>query len=295
VTRDTRLTGFRRVESSCEGVGGIRLHTVAWEIDRPRCAILVVHGHGEHSGRYEDFAECMAERGCSVYAFDQRGHGRSEGRRGHARSMDVLLQDVDRVRNHVAGLAGAGVPLVLLGQSMGGLIGLRYQQEFAPPVNGLVLVAPWLATAMKVPRWKSLATPLLSRLLPALPFRTRLDPEHLSRDPAEVAAYRDDPLVHDTITPRLFSEIAMAMGQAPVRAERLRVPVLLVVGDDDPIVDTPRSLAFVRSLSTVDVSILCYRGLRHAPLHEPERGRVIRDIAAWLDGRLPPAVPNRQP
>jgi alpha-beta hydrolase superfamily lysophospholipase len=104
--------------------------------------------------------------------------------------MDVLLQDVDRVRNHVVGLAGAGVPLVLLGQSMGGLIALRYQQEFAPPIHGLVLVAPWLATAMKVPRWKSLATPLLSRLLPALPFRTRLNPEHLSRDPAEVAAYR---------------------------------------------------------------------------------------------------------
>jgi alpha-beta hydrolase superfamily lysophospholipase len=289
------LTRLHRVESNCEGVAGVRLHTIAWEIDQPRCAILVIHGHGEHSGRYEDVAARMAERGCSLYAFDLRGHGRSEGRRGHARSFDVLLQDVDRLRNHVVGLTGASVPFVLLGQSLGGLIALRYQQEFAPPIHGLVLVAPWLATAMRIPRWKSLATPLLSRLLPALPFRTRLNPEHLSRDPAAVAAYRADPLVHDTITPRLFAEISTAMGQAFVRTERLAVPILLLVGEDDPIVDTPRSIAFARSLSSVDVSILSYPGLRHEPLHEPERGRVIRDIAAWLDRRLPSAVPNRQP
>jgi alpha-beta hydrolase superfamily lysophospholipase len=275
-----------RTMSSFEGVRNVRLQLRAWEVPAARCAMLVVHGHGEHSGRYEAFAEDMAGDGCSVYAFDLRGHGRSEGRRGHARSFDTLLQDVDRFRHTVEGLVEPGTPLFLLGQSLGGLVALRYVQELQPPVRGVVLVAPWLATAMPVPRWKTLLAPLMGKLIPTLPFHTRLDAAQLSHDPAVVQAYRDDRYVHDVITPRLFAGISAAMGLAFQHADRVLVPLLLLLPGGDRVVDTPRSLAFARALPTRNVTTHVFPGLRHEPLNELERDRVLRELRSWLNAQL---------
>jgi alpha-beta hydrolase superfamily lysophospholipase len=275
-----------RTVGSFDGVGNVRLLLRAWEVDAARAALLVVHGHGEHSGRYEDFAARMGEAGFSVYAFDLRGHGRSEGRRGHARSFDVLLQDVDRFRREVEGLIAPGTPLFLLGQSLGGLIVLRYVQELQPPVRGAVLVAGGLAEARGVERWETLLAPLTAKLLPALPFHTRLRAEDLSHDPAVVQAYRDDRYVHDVITPRLFAGISTAMGLAFQHADRVRVPLLLLLPGDDRVVNTPRSLAFARALPARDVETRVFPRLRHEPLNEGERGRVIAELRTWLAARI---------
>ena len=141
-------------EGYFEGVGRLRLRYRAWEVQNARAAILVVHGLGEHSGRYAAFAETAGAFACSTYALDLRGHGGSEGRRGFVPRFETFLQDVDRFRREVQGLVDVRVPVFLLGNSMGGLIALRYLEEYEAPFRGAIIVSPWLATAVEVPRWK---------------------------------------------------------------------------------------------------------------------------------------------
>src|SRR5687768_10683451 len=121
---------FTESDGKFEGVGGLHLYYRAWESNQPRAALLVVHGLSDHSGRYEYFGHRMAGSGISVYSFDLRGHGLSEGRRGHADRFEVLLQDVDGFRREVDTITGGTLPLFLLGHSMGGLIALRYIEEY---------------------------------------------------------------------------------------------------------------------------------------------------------------------
>jgi lysophospholipase len=274
-------------DGAFDGVDGARLHFHAWEPPDPRAAVVIVHGHGEHGGRYAATASRLASYGYSSYALDLRGHGHSDGRRGHAKSFELFLQDVERFSAEVVTFAGQQIPIFLLGQSMGGLIALRFLQEYPHPFRGAVIVAPWLATAMPIPRWKALLAPLLARLLPILPFRSRLDAALLSHDPAVVAAYRDDPLVHDIMTPRLFIEVTGAMAAAFQHGDRIRdTPLLFLLPGDDRVVDTRRSEAFAGSLQGADVTVRVLPGFYHEPLNERDRGVALDAIRDWVDARL---------
>jgi alpha-beta hydrolase superfamily lysophospholipase len=276
----------RRADGALEGVGGIRLHFRTWEAATPRAAIVVVHGLGEHSGRYETFATRMAAFGFSSYAFDLRGHGLSEGRRGHAPNFDILLQDLDRFRREVEGLVDVRVPMFLLGHSMGGLIALRYQEEYNTRFRGGIIVSPWVATAMTVPRWKTSIAPVISKALPALPFSNRIDPALLSHDPDVIEAYAGDPLVHDRITPRLFTEASHAMGLVFQRADRFDDPLLFLLAGDDRIVDARRTHALARAIPSGEVTIKVYPTMYHEVLNERDRMLVYRDIRNWIAARL---------
>lgn len=278
-----------------EGVGGVRLHYRTWEVERPRAALLVVHGMFEHSRRYQEFGEVMAGVGFSSFALDTRGHGASEGRRGHVRRFDVLLQDLDRFRREVQGLLDPGVPLFLVAHSLGGLIGIRYLEEYDAPLRGAVISAPWLGTAVDVPRWQILAANALNRILPAFPFPFRLDPADLSHDPERVGDYRDDRVIHHTITPRMFLEISAAIDLALRRGDRITVPVHFILAGDDRLVDTSRSLAFARSLpARADISITLLDGHYHEVLQETGRAAVFAEIRDWIDDRLEPVDPAEE-
>ena len=285
-----RTKTSRRGEGALRTTGGRKLRYRTWESPSPRAALIVIHGLAEHSGRYEALGRDLCESGISVYALDLRGHGRSDGQRGHARSFGVLLQDVDRFRREVLGLVDAGTPLFVLGHSMGGLIALRYMEEYSDAFAGAIIVSPWLATAVQVPRWKiTLANPL-AKLAPALPFRAGVNPEHLSRDPRVVRAYEEDPLVHDRITPRLFTELSTAMALAFVRSDRIRRPLLFLLAGADRIVNTERTLAFARALTRPDVETRVYAGHFHEVLNEPGADTVRHDLRAWLDARIAEAA-----
>jgi alpha-beta hydrolase superfamily lysophospholipase len=272
----------RRSEGSIAGVDGLRLAYRAWEAISPRAAFVVVHGLGEHAGRYEQFAEAMASFAISTYALDQRGHGLSDGRRGHVPSFDVFLRELDRFRREVEGLADYRLPLFLIGQSMGGLIALRYIEEHESRFRGAIICSPWLATAMPVPRWKIMLANALGRVLPALPFRSNLNPEHFTHDPDVVRAYLADPLVHGAITPRLFIEVASAMGHVLQRSDRIREPLLFLLGGADRLVDTDRTVRFAQSMIGADVTVRVLPGLYHELLQELERARVFREISDWV-------------
>jgi lysophospholipase len=277
---------LRRADGGIEGVGRIRLHYRTWEASTPRAAIIIVHGLGEHSGRYDHFATRMAAYGFSCYAIDLRGHGLSEGRRGHTPNFDAYLQDLDRFRREVQGLVDIRTPLFLLGHSMGGLIALRYQEEYNVAFKGAVIVAPWLATAITVPRWKTTLASAINKFLPALPFANNVDPHDLSHDPDVVESYAGDPLNHDRITPRLFTEASTAMGLAFQRADRLDDPVLFLLPGDDRIVDTSRTQALARGIPSGEVTIKVYPGMYHEILNERDRSIAYRDIRDWIAARM---------
>lgn len=276
---------IRRSDGSIAGVRGLRLAYRTWEASSARAALVVVHGLGEHSGRYAEFGERMAGYGMSTFAMDLRGHGLSDGRRGHVASFDIFLQELDRFRREVEGLADFRVPLFLLGQSMGGLIALRYQEEYNTRFEGAIIVSPWLATTMPVPRLKAMVAPAFSRLLPALPFRSGIEAVDLSRDPAVVEAYRADPLVHGFITPRLFGEASTAMGLAFQRSDRIQEPLLFLLAGEDRIVNTDRSVRFARSITAADANVRVYPGAYHELLNEVDRAHIHREVRDWIAAR----------
>lgn len=269
-----------------DGVGRLRLHYRTWEVNDPEAVILVVPGLFEHGGRYGELGEFMGAYRFSTFALDLRGHGSSEGRRGHVSRFDVLLQDLDRFRREVQGLVPLGVPVFLLGHSMGGLLALRYLQEYDPPFAGAIITSPWLGTAYPTPRWKVVLGGVLNRVLPAFPFSIQLDPDDLTHDPGRAEDYRDDPQIHSTVTPRMFNEMSGAMEVVVRRADRISVPLLFLVAGSDSVVSTERTLAFARSLPPQRVTVDVLEGLRHEVLQERERALVMAEIRDWISDHL---------
>jgi acylglycerol lipase len=272
-------------EGKFEGVGGLHLYYRAWESPHPTAGLIIVHGLSDHSGRFEAFGQRMASTGINAYALDLRGHGESEGRRGHTDRFDFLLQDLERFRREVECISD-GPPLYILGHSMGGLIVLRYIEEYDVPLRGAILTSPWLATGPSIPRWKIVGAGVLNKVLPSLPIDAGIDADFLSHDPDIVTRYREDPLVHGKITPRLFTEASAAMGLVLHRSDRIRIPLLFLLAGDDQIVDTARSEAFARSLSVSDVTIRIMPGYYHEVLNDFDRGGAMKEIRDWIIGRV---------
>jgi len=281
-----KLANLQQNHGYFEAVGGVRLHYRTWEVAEARAALVVLPELTEHSGRYGELATSMATYGIATYALDLRGHGSSEGRRGHVPRFEVFLQDVDRFRREVQGLLDPFCPLFLVGQGLGGLIALRYLEEYEAPFRGAIALAPWLASALRLPRWKAAGAAFLSRLLPALPLTAGVRARDLSHDEDWVAGYLADPLVHDVITPRLFAEASAAMGLVLQRAERLTSPVLFLLPGSDRICDTDRAIASIRAFRRSDVTVRTFPGLYHDLLGEVERAAARTEMRAWLNARL---------
>src|SRR5690606_7306606 len=248
-----------------EGVGGLRLHYRTWEPAGPRAAALVVHDLGEHGGRYAPLAERLAGHGFVTVAPDLRGHGRSDGRRGYVSRFEVFLQDLDRFRREAQGLTDPGRPLFLLATGLGGLVVLRYLQEFGAPVSGAVLAAPWIAGAPLPPTATSLAR-ILGRVLPAIRLSTGLHAPRPGRAPVADPAQRDAALAHHAFPPRRYNEVAAAMRQVPRRRCRLAVPLLVLLGRDDRITDPDRTAALLHSLDGAALEVRRCAGRAHEAL-----------------------------
>lgn len=270
------------------GSGGIRLHYKCWDVASPRGTVIVAHGLGEHSGRYEELAQDLARAGLSTFALDHRGHGRSEGRRGHVRRFADYMHDLEKFRRRAVGAVGLEVPVFFLGHSLGGLILIRYLQEYpAVPAAGAVLSAPLLGLAVDVRRWKERLARFLSYTIPALPMSTRLPPEYLSHDRQVVEAYKRDPLVHDRITPRAYVEIEKGIDVALQKAPRLELPLLLLVPSNDKLVRPDLMQHFASAVGQRRrVKVETYPGFYHEVLNEKARSRVVADLLGWLERRL---------
>jgi len=270
------------------GAAGRRLRTRRWHPATPHGGgVYLLHGLGEHGGRYDELARWLCARGWTVASHDHLGHGESGGERGVLDVADRLARDAaERLEAFTREI---GTPPVLLGHSMGGAVAADLVATRGLAVQGLVLSSPALAVRMGGPM-RMLAS-LLTRFAPDLALGNGLDPERLSGDPRAVAAYRSDPAVHDRISPRLVTWIVRAGAQARAAASTVKVPVLLLVAGDDAMVDPAGSLAFARALPAGRGTLQVFDGLQHELFNEqPEaRSRVLDALAEWLGGRAPSA------
>jgi alpha-beta hydrolase superfamily lysophospholipase len=252
----------------------------------PRAVVAVVHGFGEHGGRYAHVGRHMAARSVAAYALDLRGHGRSAGPRGHVDSWGQYREDVRRfllelrTRKPVA-------PLFLLGHSMGGLVALDVALRHPQGLRGLIVASPILSPP-GVSRVLRGIGRVASRVWPTLTLDTRLDPAVLSRDPAVLDALRNDPLAHWRASARLSTEIASAVRRTVPGAHRMRVPLLLLHGTADRLTSPAATRAFHEQVASADRQLLLYEGGHHELFNDIERERVLGDVSDWIDRHLPP-------
>jgi alpha-beta hydrolase superfamily lysophospholipase len=248
--------------------------------------VLIVHGLGEHVGRYAHVAAHLDARGWNVVGYDHRGHGRSGGAKGRLAQDDDLLRDLALVIDSVR--ATQPGTLVVLGHSLGGLIAARFVAEglaAAPApwwrrVDALVLSSPAIDPGMS--RAQKLLLAVTAPLVPDLAVNNGLKPAWISRDPAVVQAYRDDPLVHDRVTPRLVRFLVDGGRRVLERAPQWAVPTLLIYAGSDRCVSPHGSAAFAAAAPKQVATVREFPALYHEILNEPERHQVFAVLDAWL-------------
>lgn len=241
-----------------------------------RAEMVLVHGLGEHSGRYERTGRILADAGLRITSFDLVGFGASGGVRGDIESWPVYL---DQVESHLVELGG-GLPRILMGHSMGGLIALEYALSARPAPDLLILSSPGLSGGKA---WQRSVAGVAASLTPKVSVPNGLSGDQLSRDPAVAEAYFSDPLVLTKSTTRLGAELFSAMDRVNANLGALAVPTLVIHGGADTIVPASAS-AVLAALPTVERRL--YPKLRHETMNEPEGPQVVAEIIAWLDRHL---------
>ncbi len=272
-------------EGALEGIGGLRLYRQAWVPDEDaRAVVVLVHGLAEHSGRYHHVAARLVADGHAVHALDHRGHGRSEGTRALVDRMDNVVADLDALVEATI-TAHPGVPVVMLGHSMGGLVAVRYALEHQQRLTALMLSAPLAALEAASPATR-LAAHVLSALTPRVGV-VRIDSALISRDPEVVRAYDSDPLVfRGKLAARTVAEIESAVRSLPTRVAAISSPTLIMYGSADRLCPPAGSLMLDDRIGAQDRTLQVYDGLYHEIFNEPERDRVLEDVCAWLRRRL---------
>jgi alpha-beta hydrolase superfamily lysophospholipase len=251
-----------------------------------RGVVILVHGLGEHAGRYERLAGLLNEWCFAVRGYDQYGHGESSGGRGRLPSATRLLDDLADVIESTRQRIGAGVPLIVLGHSLGGLVAASVAALSPKAMQGLVLSSPAFDAGLN--QVQKLLLSALPRFAPNLGLSNGLDPDFLSHDEEVVAAYRADPLVHDRISPRLGSFIAESGPEVIARAADWRVPTLLMYAGADQLVDPRGSRAFAAAAPPQLVTSCCFDGLFHEIFNEADPQPVFALLQQWLDERFRP-------
>jgi lysophospholipase len=281
---EAAFCGYRHSTATSCGVGGTRLFRQSWSVPTPRGLLVVVHGLGEHSGRYEPLLRALKGHRISVVSQDLRGHGRSEGRRGHVERFDDYLADLGSLLDTVRA-EHSGCRTFVLGHSLGGVIAARYALEHAADLSGLILSSPGFVSQVRLPFWKDQLGRVCSRLLPRLTLRTGIEVEALTHDPEVRAAYRADPLIHGVASTRWYSEFLAAGQRCLTEAPRLELPLLAFHGDADSVVSSAGTELFVERSSSTDKTMTLFAGLYHETMNESEAERrvVLDHVVTWLE------------
>lgn len=263
----------------------LQLFTQGWLPERIEAVVIIAHGYAEHSGRYRHVAEHLVAHGLATFALDHRGHGHSEGERALSDTLEAYVRDlaqyIAEVRTEVAGR-----PAFLLGHSMGAVIAIKYALDYPEGVDGLVTSGAFLQSAVPVPAWLRAVVRVLGWVAPALPLQP-LEIAHLSRDPAVVSAYDEDPMVYrGKVKARMLDVLLSSGPQVLAKADRLTLPLLILHGGDDKIAAPEGSRRLYALAGASDKTLRVYEGLYHEILNEPERHRVLDDMTTWLRARL---------
>jgi len=267
-------------ESQVTSADGTRLSYRKWPVANSTITFAVVHGLGEHGGRYQRFADGMARFGMSTYAVDLRGHGNSPGQRGHVDSWSQWVDDAAAFIDHVERQVDQEV--VPLGHSFGGAVLLSAVLAGRVTRAGrFVLSSPALQLKVAVPAWKKRLGEMTSRITPRLSMSNEVDPSTLSRLPEVVEAYRSDPLVHSKISSRTFTEWQRSAAEDLERAGEIKIPFLILAGSDDRLIDPDGSRRLherAPQMSTLHV----LEGHYHEPFNDRDSEEAFTLIRDWL-------------
>jgi alpha-beta hydrolase superfamily lysophospholipase len=258
-----------------------------WAPDNaPKAVVHVIHGYAEHIDRYGNVVGELLPAGYAVFGNDHRGHGKSQGRRGHVKSFQEFIDDEKQFRREVIKARFPGIPCFVLGHSMGSLIALNYVEQNADGIKGLVLSGTGSQPGTDIPKILLTITKILSKILPAVHVKSPLPPEFISRDMEVVKDYIDDPLVYNVITPRLAHEMNSYVVIGAQNASKIKVPVLIQLGSKDTAFSGQREL--FEMIGAKDKTFKLYEGLKHEVYNElaADRARVLADLRSWLDGHV---------
>ena len=267
---------------------GTNLVVIDWSPDKGpvRGVVLIVHGLGEHAWRYDHVAQRLNSWGFVVRSYDQFGHGESMGKRGALPNAERLLTDLAEVVDESRARMNHTTPLIVLGHSMGGLVAARFVSLATRPVQALVLSSPVLDPGLGL--FQRFLLSFLPRIAPDLRVGNGLDPNYISHDPAVVAAYKADRMVHDRISARLAAFIAHTGPATVAAASGWIVPTLLLYAGDDRLVNPAGSRAFAQAAPPGAVKAVCFDKLYHEIFNElaPDREQVFAELKEWLDARF---------
>ena len=264
---------------------GLEMFAQSWEPDEtPRAVVCLVHGLGEHSGRYAHVGKAFVEAGFVLTGFDVRGHGISGGPRGHTPSYDALMDDIDLFIHLVAGRY-PGLPRFLYGHSLGGNFVINFALRCRPELVGVIATGPWLKLAFQPASSKVMLGKIMNNILPGFSQASGLDTRALSHDPEVVNAYENDPLVHDKISARLFLNVFESGLWALDHAAEIPLPLLLMHGGADRIISLEASRQFAASAGD-KVTLRIWDGLYHEIHNEPEQGEVFTVMIDWMNTQL---------
>jgi alpha-beta hydrolase superfamily lysophospholipase len=278
-----------RVERSFDGVDDVRIVYDVWTPadigSTPRGVVILAHGLGEHARRYDHVVARFGREGLITYALDHRGHGRSGGKR-------VLVKDISEYTNDFSTLVGIaarehpGATRIVLGHSMGGGIVFAYGVEHPDDYDLMVLSGPAVAAQNAVSPLLGRVAKVMGVIAPGLPLQA-LDADAVSRDPAVVDAYNNDPLVYHGKIPGGVARVLLLVGETmPQRAPSLTAPLLVVHGSDDRLILAEGSRQLVAAVGSTDVELKIYPGLYHEVFNEPEQEQVLDDVVSWMNARL---------
>jgi acylglycerol lipase len=254
----------------------------AWIPDgKVRAVVLIVHGLGEHTGRYVNHVNFLVPLGYAVYGLDHLGHGKSDGKQEILVSFADYLEPLALFTKMVKDWQ-PGKPIFILGHSMGGLITCNYLLDHQSDFNGAILSAPAVKVGDNITSGTILMSKVLSAILPEAGILA-LDANGISRDPAVVKAYVNDPLVFHGKTPaRLASEMLKGMIRVTAEAKKIIIPLLIIQGGDDKLIDPSGAKMLYEAVTSTDKTLKLYSGLYHEVHNEPERDQMFSDLEIWL-------------
>lgn len=263
---------------------GLEMAALGWTAETPKAVVVLVHGHGEHINRYQHVAEAFVKAGYAMQAFDLRGHGKSAGQRGHIPSYENLMNDIadfiaDAKKRYPA------LPVFLYGHSTGGNQVVNYALRSPQALKGVIATGPWLRLAFDPPAAQVFMAKLLNSITPSVSISSGLSQEALSRDPQVVSKYAADPLVHDKISFRLYTNMVTNGLAALERAAELKIPMLLMHGSADKLTSANASREFAQKAGNL-VTLRIWDGFYHEIHNEPEKVEVIQTMIDWMDKTL---------
>ncbi len=264
---------------------GLNLYSCGWLPDEaPKAVVCLVHGLGEHSGRYAHVAEYLNQAGYAVLSFDLRGHGQSGGKRGHAPSFEAFMQDIDLLMQE-AQTRYPDLPCFIYGHSLGGILVLNYVLRRQPALAGVMATSSGLRTSLEEQKFKIGMSKVLGALAPGMSMPTGLQAGDISRDPAVVQRYQNDPLVHGMATLGMANSLFGAIQWAFAHASEWKLPLLLMHGSEDKIAYLRGSQEFAE-LTGSYATLKVWEGLAHECHNEPEKEQVLAFMLGWLESRL---------